>query len=250
MRISTLTYVSLLWLGKDSAAFTPAQFAAPRSVVSMKATSRPDLHEFDFILGEKSQSDLSQQTVVRSRRKIQLPGSPNERTTVLASSTFAAPGMDTENELAEVEEEDPYSDLLEESTSLSRYEEADKPATFGDKLKGMDAQDIITTLVVPGIFAGYGLKWVLTKGYNKGADKAEETLDAWAQEMVYHDGDFEEMRLCVDAFRRKLAWLGPKRTTVMLKRYLTLYAKKVNISPQSIRYAIKFQIYILNRSNL
>jgi len=242
MRISALTTSLLLGLWNGSTAFQSMRFATQRSV-AMRAL-RPDLHEFDFILGEEiSQMPVTSQgqTMVRSRRKVQLPGDgvPNESVVVLASSTFAAPGV--EDEVVESEEEtdpyaDPYSDILDESSNLARYEQ--KEQSFGERagnrLKDMDWQDIITTLIVPSIFAFAGLRWGAKKAANKVQIKAEGLLESFASEMVYHDGDFEEMKLCLKAYSSKMVWLGPNRTPVMLKRYLQLYSKKKTVSPQSI----------------
>mmetsp|Transcript_13230 Transcript_13230/g.27388 ORF Transcript_13230/g.27388 Transcript_13230/m.27388 type:complete len:451 (+) Transcript_13230:82-1434(+) len=230
MRISVLT--SFVLVG-GAAAFQPTRFATPRSV-AMKA-GRADLHEFDFILGEGN-SDFSQQqqTVIRSRRKVQLPGDGSSDT-VLASSTFAAPGLEDIDEAA-VEEDDPYADILEESSTLSRYEQPDQSISekASSKLESMDWQDIISTLIVPSIFAFAGLRWGAKKAAAKVQIKAEESLDAFATEMVYHDGDFEEMKLCLKSFQSKMVWLGPNKTPTMLKRYLQLYSKTKTVSPQSI----------------
>lgn len=229
MRISVLT--SLVLVG-GAAAFQPTKFASPRSV-AMKA-GRADLHEFDFILGEGDFSQ-QQQTVIRSRRKVQLPGDGSSDT-VLASSTFAAPGLEDLDEAA-VEEEDPYADILEESSTLSRYEQPEQSISekASSKLESMDWQDIISTLIVPSIFAFAGLRWGAKKAAAKVQIKAEESLDAFATEMVYHDGDFEEMKLCLKSYQKQMVWLGPNKTPVMLKRYLQLYSKKKTVSPQSIR---------------
>ena len=64
-------------------------------------------------------------------------------------------------------------------------------------------------------------------------------MDSFASEMIYHDGDFEEMKLCHADYSKKLVMLGPSKTSTMLKRYLELYAKKRTVSPQAIRYAIE-----------
>ena len=228
MRISVVTSFVLAGLLDSSAAFQPTRFANPRSV-AMRA-SRPDMHEFDFVLGEGD--DMKKRVVSRSRRKIQLPGAGG---TILASSTFAAPGLDMDGEVSE--EIDPYADILEEETPLSRYEQPEQSLTekANSKLQEMDWQDIISTLIVPGIFAAAGLRWGARKASAKVQVKAEEALDAFATEMVYHDGDFEEMKLCLKSYSGKMVWLGPNKTPVMLKRYLQLYAKKKTVSPQSIR---------------
>jgi len=209
MRISAFTSLVLLGLFNGSDAFQPMRFATRRSCASVAMrSSRPDLHEFDFILGEGNSqtADSSQHTIIRSRRKVQLPGdgTPNERVTVLASSTFAAPGMEDEVEA------DPYADILEESSNLARYEEQD--LSFGERaenrLKEMDWQDIISTLIVPGIFAAAGLRWGAMKAANKVQVKTDATLDAFAKEMVYHDGDFEEMKLCLKTYSKKIGVVG------------------------------------------
>ena len=239
LNISNLTPLLLFCLGDGSNAFQPRRIAMPR-YVAMRS-SRPDLQEFDFILGEENSqiSDgLQQRTSVRSRRKVQLPGNgtPNERVTVLASSTFASPGI--EDEVAETDPyADPYADILDESSNLARYEQQEQSlgAKTESRLKEMDWQDIISTLIVPGIFAFAGLRWGAMKAAKKVQVKAESTLDAFASEMVYHDGDVEEMKLCLKAYNNKMVWLGPNRTPVMLKRYLQLYSKKKTVSPQSIR---------------
>jgi len=241
IRISTVTSLVFLCLGDGSVAFQPTRFATPRSVALR--SSRPNLHEFDFILGEgnsQASDSFQEQTVVRSRRKVQLPGdgTPNERLTVLASSTFAAPSAVEEG--AETEEADPYADpyadILDESSNLARYDQQEQTLVekTESRLKEMDWQDIISTLIVPGIFAFAGLRWGAMKAAKKVQIKAESALDSFATEMVYHDGDFEEMKLCLKVYNSKMVWLGPTRTPVMLKRYLQLYSKKKTVSPKSI----------------
>jgi hypothetical protein len=52
--------------------------------------------------------------------------------------------------------------------------------------------------------------------------------------MLYHDGDFDEMKLCYQDYKRKLVWMGPNRKPAMLKRYLESYVKKKTVSPAAI----------------
>ena len=234
LRVSAFTALVLLGLDHASEAFQPIRSTTTRSV-SMRS-SRPDMSEFDFILGENDSSQ--QQSIVRSRRKIQLSGDDarNDRVTVLASSTFAAPGM--QEEVAGAEEEvDPYADILEETSTISRYEQKDESflERTSSRLQEMDMQDIISTLIVPSIFAFAGLRWSARKATNRVSGTAEEALDDFANEMVYHDGDFEELKLCLNAYNKKLMWLGPNKSKTMLKKYLKLYCKKRIVSPQAIR---------------
>eukprot|EP00536_Pseudo-nitzschia_multiseries_P013079 jgi/Psemu1/245114/estExt_Genewise1.C_5360012 len=98
----------------------------------------------------------------------------------------------------------------------------------------MDMQDVISTLIVPSIFVFGGLRWSARKAAGKVTVKAGDALDDFANEMVYHDGDFEEMRLCMNAYSKKLLWLGPNKSKAMLKSYLKLYCKKRIVSPQAI----------------
>ena len=88
---------------------------------------------------------------------------------------------------------------------------------------------------VPDLVEGDAIEAAAKKAAAKVQIKAEESLDAFATEMVYHDGDFEEMKLCLKSYQSKMVWLGPNKTPVMLKRYLQLYSKKKTVSPQSIR---------------
>lgn len=220
MRISLFCASSIFLSFDGSDAFRPLSLAASsptstRSSFTLRS-SRPDLHEFDFILGEgnsQSSSDSYQQTVVRSRRKIKLPdgGRPGEQATILASSTFAAPGI--EEDVAEEQEADPYADLLEESPILHKYQKEDVGFVEGAKnnLKAMDLQDIISTLIIPSIFVGAALKWGFGRVSERVAAKAESTLDSFASDMVYHDGDFEEMKLCSKDFGKKTSLVGTSK---------------------------------------
>lgn len=227
--------------------------AARASCSSLK--SYRNLHEFDHILGERSvqqqqqrqQQQIDSKSGVHSRRKILLPG---EEGAVLASSTFAAPGLDQEDSSA-VEDyggdmesamtlDDPYADLLEESSSTMRYDQEQPTMSQGieNRLKNMDLQDIVSTLIIPSIIAFAGLRWGFNRVAARVADKTDSTLDTFASELIFHDSDFEEMEMCFKDYSKKLMWLGPRKTPAMLKRYLQLYSKKKTVSPQSIRLVL------------
>lgn len=224
MRVSSFAVGSISLLVANCNAFSQIQLSS-RQFTALKSHK---LHEFDYLLGENSQPIVQQQ--VRSRRRIQLQ---DDRATLLTSTTFAQPGTEEET-LAEA---DPYAEIgLEEAApQIVKIEESQTVSQkIESKLKTMDLQDIVATLVIPSIVAFAGLRW----GYNRVAgrvyESADATLDSFASELIYHDGDFEEMRLCHGDYSRKLVWLGPKKTQAMLKRYLELYAKKRTVSPQAI----------------
>jgi hypothetical protein len=225
MRVSTLAVTSISLLAANSDAFRPLQLSS-RQFSALK--SQHKLHEFDYLLGENSQTEIQHQ--VRSRRRIHLQ---DDRATVLTSTTFAQPG---EEEM--FAEDDPYAEIgLEANPQMTKIEQQDQSTTqrFENHLKTMDLQDVVTTLIVPSIIAFAGLRW----GYNKVSvrvvDKADTMLDSFASELIYHDGDFDEMAMCASDYSKKLVWLGPQKTQAMLKRYLQLYAKKRTVSPQAIR---------------
>eukprot|EP00429_Kryptoperidinium_foliaceum_P062917 CAMPEP_0176062908 /NCGR_PEP_ID=MMETSP0120_2-20121206/31372_1 /TAXON_ID=160619 /ORGANISM="Kryptoperidinium foliaceum, Strain CCMP 1326" /LENGTH=439 /DNA_ID=CAMNT_0017396477 /DNA_START=46 /DNA_END=1362 /DNA_ORIENTATION=- len=225
MRFTPVVLSSLaLSIGID--AFQPVHI--PRQVSRLSASK--NLHEFDYLLGETGQLQNGQQRVV-SRRRIHLN---DDRSTVLASTTFAQPG--TEEETL-VDEADPYAEIgLEEATP--QLEKIQEDRSFSQrveaKLKTMDLQDIVSTLVIPSIALFAGGRWVYNRAANRVGDSIDDQLDSFASEMIYHDGDFEEMKLCHSDYSKKLVVLGPRKTQAMLKRYLQLYAKKRTVSPQSI----------------
>jgi hypothetical protein len=229
MKVSSFAVTSIALLAANSEAFRPLQFSA-RQLSALKGQSK--LHEFDYLLGEHTQTESQQQQVL-SRRRIHLQ---DDRSTVLASTTFAAPGV--EEDIFAEEGADPYADVgLEENPQMSKIEQQDQGVTakFENTLKNMDLQDVVSTLIIPSIIAFAGLRW----GYNKVAGRVSESkdslLDKFASELMFYDGDFDEMKLCHADYGKKLMWLGPTKTQTMLKRYLALYAKKRTVSPQAIR---------------
>jgi len=107
-------------------------------------------------------------------------------------------------------------------------------------LKGKDFGEIFFMVIIP-VIAGYALtKTAYAKATDQLSEKADDALDSYANEMIYHDGDFDEMKFCHDHYNKKLVWLGPKKSDAMIKRYLEMYAKKKVVSPQAIRYVYSF----------
>lgn len=209
-------------------AFQPVNI--PKATTRISA--RTNLHEFDYLLGESLDLQQVKQNVL-SRRRIHLN---DDRATVLTSTTFAQPG--TEEDTLLDEESDPFAEIGLEQAS-PQLEKVQKDQSFSQrvetKLKTMDLSDIVATLVIPSIAVFAGGRWVYNRAANRVGKSFDDLLDSFASEMVYHDGDFEEMKLCQTDYSKKLVVLGPRKTQAMLKRYLQLYAKKKTVSPQSIR---------------
>jgi rubredoxin len=257
MRIS-LTSVTLLGLLLSGAeAFQPTSRVTTTYISSALKSSRPDLHEFDALLGiydagssSSSSSQKQLQAAPRTGRKFRLPDHPGQRSVILASTTtLAAPGVeDVSTSEVEQLDADPYADYtIQETEFLEKYQEQQqRKVSFEDRLKEMDFQDMVSTILLPSIFGFAALRWGFNKVANRVATKTNDTLDSFANEMIYHDGDFEEMKLCYKDFSKKLAYLGPNKTSAMLKRYLELYAKKKTVSPQSIRYVLSKNVSYIN----
>lgn len=199
--------------------------ATPRQ--RLHATAK-NLHEFDYLLREGG--DQAVQPAL-SRRRMVLTKSQDARQTVLAS-TF--PGATIVSDDAGADD-DPYAAALDSQLGkIGQYQEQQKTNTFESKFKSMDLQDIVLTLILPGIVAFAAGRWAFNKVGGRVSKSADETLDSFAQTMLYHDGDFKEMELCVKDYKTKLVWMGPVKSDAMLKRYLEAYAKKKTVSPQAI----------------
>jgi hypothetical protein len=224
MRFSLFALLSLT----ATESFTPARMAPQRARVILHG-------EFDDILRETAATS----SPLPSRRRIELGNLQNSRTTVLASS-FPAP-------LQEELTDDPFAD---ESEALNKiqYLQEQKTVTLESRLKSMDLQDIVTTMVVPGIALFAAGRWGYNRVSGRVTQSADDTLAAFAKEMLYHDGDFKEMELCVKDYNKKLLWL-PTRKDAMLKTYLEAYAKKKTVSPQAIAsISYVFTLFQLNEA--
>ena len=242
MRFTAFVFVAL---ATTSEAFAPLRRLAPqraRVVVRLGG-------EFDDILQETSGSTTTSSSPMQSRRRIVLGNQQNSRVTVLASSFPAPTTMMQDDE--QLLTEDPFAEDSGALNKIQQFQEQRQQtpiASMEHKLKNMDLQDIIITMIVPGIALFAAGRW----GYNRVAGKvtqsADATLEAFAKEMLYHDGDFKEMELCVKDYSKKLLWL-PTRKDAMLQTYLEAYAKKKTVSPQaisSISYA--FTLFQLNEA--
>jgi hypothetical protein len=98
----------------------------------------------------------------------------------------------------------------------------------------MDVQDLVVTFAVPGLLAFVSGRWIYNRIAGRVGKNADDSLDSFAREMIVHDGNIDEMKLCIADYKKKLVWMGPKRNDALLKRYLEQYAKKKTVSPQAI----------------
>lgn len=215
-------------------------------------TNSNNNNEFDYLLREVSSS--SNDRVIQpaySRRQISLTATGDISKTILASS-FPMPttqqyvdddqmvnddSSNTNNN--EVLNDDPYANILNEERNektgkIQKFQEQKIGNTIENKLKSMDLQDIIVTLFIPGVLAFVSARYVYNRANIKVLEKKVDILNNFAKEMLYHDGDYKEMELCINDYKKKLVWMGPLKNDAMLKSYLEYYAKKKTVSPQAI----------------
>lgn len=93
---------------------------------------------------------------------------------------------------------------------------------------------MVTKLCIPIAILSVGAVWTARKAGDKYNTKMEDTLEQYANEMVYHDGDFDEMNMCHAEYKKRLSSFGLKRNDKMIKRYLEIFAKKKPVSPQAL----------------
>lgn len=230
MRVSCYA-LTLILLADAGGAFQPLlNVNSKGSQRGPRLQANRELHEFDYLLGENAQLGNGKQQV-QSRRRIYLN---DDRSTVLASTTLAEPITEEETF---VDEADPYAEIGLE-VAAPQLEKIQREQTITEKieskLKTMDLQDIVSTLIIPSIAVFAGGRWVYNRAATRVGASLDDILDSFASEMIYHDADFEEMKLCHADYSKKLMVMGPRKTQAMLKRYLQLYAKKRTVSPQAI----------------
>lgn len=205
-------------------------------------------NEFDFILQEQqdyTNIESTQATTRRNRRAVQLSrnsDSKNEPAIILTSSTT----IDATEATASAEDEDIFG--LEGVTKVQQLTTQQKDSSFSlsNKLKQMDLQDIVTTLILPSILLFASGRYVYNRVSSRIQESFDTTLDSFAKELIYHDGDWEEMKLCVQEYSQKLLTL-PSRTDKMIKAYLQQFVKKITVSPKAISsMSYVFTLFNLN----
>lgn len=237
--------ITLLGLLDFSSAFTLNQHASMKqqqqSRTALNLSTPNDINEFDHLLHE---NDVSPSLQSRSRftRKVQL----SDDRTIVMTSAVAAPSEELQSAVGLEGEEavdagdaydDPYAqvDYSQQMGKIQAINDPTSKPTLEQRFKSMDLQDICMTLIIPAIVGTAGLRWGFRKASTKVAANADETLDSFANEMIFHDGNEDEMRMCYSEYSKKLMWMGPKKGDAMIKRYLQAYAKKKTVSPKSIR---------------
>ena len=223
--------------------------------------------EFDYLLGEgtstaSNQAKLSSSSnSVETKNMIRLPDTSAAATVTLASSVTYDQVAGTEE--SATDEEDVFGDgsasmplsavseqqaitdprmaeliRTQEKRAAMKSQPVSRPpmkTQMQNFLKGKDFGEIFFTVLVPVIGGYYFTKEAYARLSTRVGTKKEETLEDYANEMIYHDGDFDEMKLAHSDYGKRLAFMGPKKSDAMIKTYLESYAKKKTVSPQAIR---------------
>lgn len=195
--------------------------------------------EFEFLYRETA--DAAHSSITNHRRVQVNFGENSKAKAVLVSSLTAPATTSVEEELKETPEDNQVSgdaedveDLFARRKAIMMYEEQREASRFENRLQNLDFQGVVLTLVIPSIIAFAGGRWTYNRISAKVNEKLEASLESFANELVYHDGDFEEMRMCVADYNKKLVLLGPLKRNKMISKYLQTFAKRKVVSPQAI----------------
>lgn len=209
--------------------------------------------EYDHLLGEKTSdfvSNVSGNTPRPARSVLRVPDGSGLVT--LTSSVAADPSAageqfyDAVQDSTTLDLDDPFAaDGTVNSEGVTNdprvnelisKQQQQKSVGFSPMkyVEGKDFTDLFFTIFLPLGLAAYGAKWALGRSSSYLTDTADFKLDDFANEMVYHDGDMEEMEMCYKSYTKKLGWLGPNKKGRMINAYLEAFAKKVAVSPRSI----------------
>ena len=263
MKLSTSALVALLSMSATCMNSNSVEaFVAPHAATvgaSARTGTRIDMAggEFDHLLGEKTSDFVSNVNGQPSRARTVLRVPDGSDLVTLTSSVAADPSASGDQFYDAVEDtvdlDDPFA---AESTAAGAGPEGTSSSAIIDDprvrelvakkqqkftfqpmkyVEGKDFTDLFFTVFLPVGLAAYGAKWALGRSTTYLSDTAEFKLEDYANEMVYHDGDMEEMEMCHKDYTTKLGWLGPNKKDRMIKAYLEAFAKKVSVSPKSIR---------------
>lgn len=242
-----MIFSAFLLFSPGSSAFQSV-LVSRRPSLSVHRASQYD--EFEYLLRETNDAP----PISHSRRQMKVSLGSEK---AICVSSVPAP---TAEETIQVQD-DGYN--LEDSEALAgadetfggsdrimEYQETRVVSGLENRLKGMDFQDTVLTLIVPSILLFAAGRWTFNRVSAKVKRKVDKTVDSFAQEMIYHDGDFEEMRLCATDYNKKLVYLGPLKRDRMVKRYLQEYAKRKTVSPQAISsLSYAFSVFALDEES-
>jgi len=211
-------------------AFSPVTIRAVRHREAATTVWASDFSDFHSLLQESSEVDY---VPPPSSRRIAL-SSDGARKTVFTSAVVGSSPVAEEEALEEFEDVDPYAENIVKAQTYQEQPQTPEPLSMKEKLVNMDIQDLFLTIFIPAVALVGAGRWGYDKVSGIISSRLEDTLEAFARDMIYHDGKPKKMELCVTNFSKQLMLLGPRKTDAMLKSYLGSYAKTIAITPQSI----------------
>lgn len=187
----------------------------------------------------ESETEVSEEGEEEGEEEVAAEG---EATTTTTTTPLPSSPSDEFSKKFKFEEESRLSRKLERFERSASGNTDFVPANPEEEY--FDFAAFFVKIFIPVVAGGVAARWTYGKARGYLSRRAEDSLMSYANEMVYHDGDFEEMRMCHNDFATKLVWLGPMKTDRMIKAYLEVYAKKKVVSPQSISsLSYVFSIY-------
>lgn len=195
-------------------------------------------NEFEYLLNENGANEIN--IGPRSRRVI--TGASQKKAQLTSSIAASLTEEDIDEEYAMTMSEDDEEALIAQSASeefegdskLSTYQEEQGTNKLTAWVKQADFQEIVWTLFVPSLLAFAGIKWGLGKVNTNLSDKAAVGLESFTNDMIYHDGNNDEMSLSKLDWDGRLTWLGPTKNKRMLASFMEDYTKRKPVSPQAI----------------
>lgn len=236
MKFTTASILALLTFGSSSAFVVTKHptrsFMALRQAVSSDAT---DMNEFyNQVTSEGSSLHNSKRSATLLTSAVM-----EETATEIEGDegTYYGDEGEEEGESLPVEDAKVFSEMEREMAmddfrqqyGLTKRKKRAKIQREGPR----QVSDYVWDFAVPTLGITFLATAAVSTVSKKYKEQQADTLASYTNEMIYHDGDFEEMKMCQNIYRKKMG-LGRKRK-MMLTAFLEAYSKKKVVSPKAIR---------------
>eukprot|EP00934_Nitzschia_sp_Nitz4_P005605 Nitzschia sp. Nitz4//scaffold45_size130396//178//1658//NITZ4_003424-RA/size130396-processed-gene-0.206-mRNA-1//-1//CDS//3329552323//5595//frame0 len=104
------------------------------------------------------------------------------------------------------------------------------------RVKGMSTYDKLTTFALPTLLVLFLGRYFISQLLLQSSLGATEFERRFAVEISYFSGDFEELDLCLEEYRRKMGWLRwRRRKPYLFQKYLAEFIEKTVLRPKDLR---------------
>lgn len=251
MKFTTASILALLTFGSSSAfVVTKHQtrsFMALRQAVSSDATDMNDFYNQVTSEGSSLHNSKRSATLLTSavmeETAAEIEGD---------EGTYYGDDGEEEGESLPVEDAKVFSEMEREMAmddfrqqyGLTKRKKRAKIQREGPR----QVSDYVWDFAVPTLGITFLASAAVSTVSKKYKEQQADTLGSYTNEMIYHDGDFEEMKMCQNIYRKKMG-LGRKRK-IMLTAFLEAYSKKKVVSPKAISsLSYVFSLYKLSEQD-